>query len=185
MTNPKNTRQPENGLKSATPRLPPLTYGVDRSRRMNSNLRSCLRFVFHPLPKGYSQIVTIRVGMGDSLRTTNLTAVRFNCPIRPVTPIRFSLTTRSLQRLSCLKSHVGGTPISQNAYWGRCADWTRWCLSQSVLPSGDIGSPGVANRLCPGLDDFDMDGYTVAAGDCDDADPLVHPGAAEVWGLDG
>ena len=31
-------------------------------------------------------------------------------------------------------------------------DWTRWCLSQSVLPSGDIGSPGVANRLCPGLD---------------------------------
>ena len=40
----------------------------------------------------------------------------------------------------------------------------------------------MANRLCPGLDDFDMDGYTVAAGDCDDADPLVHPGAAEVWG---
>ncbi len=55
-----------------------------------------------------------------------------------------------------------------------------WCAQTSVLPMGDLGTPGVENDLCPNFD-HDEDGYTGEDGDCDDADPEVSPGAADDW----
>jgi hypothetical protein len=47
-----------------------------------------------------------------------------------------------------------------------------WC--------GGTGSPGAANTRCPGTDtDDDGDGWTELAGDCDDADARVFPGAID------
>ena len=61
-------------------------------------------------------------------------------------------------------------------------DWSRWCLATEAMSGGDYGSPGTENRMCPGLEDVDGDGYTLAGGDCDDNDAAVNPGATEVWG---
>ena len=57
-----------------------------------------------------------------------------------------------------------------------------WCAAVSVWEGsrGDRGSPGALNPLCPTLD-RDGDGWTAAAGDCDDADPAAYPGQIEAW----
>ncbi len=44
----------------------------------------------------------------------------------------------------------------------------------AVLSTGDTANPPV------GADD-DGDGYATTAGDCDDADPAIHPDAEEIW----
>ena len=54
--------------------------------------------------------------------------------------------------------------------------------------AGGVGATGGAGGMAPGGAggqgggdvDADGDGYTVAQGDCDDTNPLVHPGAEEV-----
>ena len=55
-----------------------------------------------------------------------------------------------------------------------------WCAQASALPSGDLGTPGVANDLCPQLD-HDGDGLSADEGDCDDTDGDTYPGADEIW----
>ena len=54
-----------------------------------------------------------------------------------------------------------------------------WCTATDDLDGGDRGSPGEANGDCTSLDD-DGDGYRT--NDCDDNDPSIYPGAAEVLG---
>ncbi len=57
----------------------------------------------------------------------------------------------------------------------------------TATDSGETGDSGADSGGETGDDsggevpDADGDGYTIAAGDCDDADPAVNPGAAEVW----
>lgn len=59
-----------------------------------------------------------------------------------------------------------------------------WCLSKTLLVSGDKGTPGSMNDQCTNIDE-DGDGYSVDEHDCDDADTTVSPGEDEVWdGLD-
>lgn len=49
---------------------------------------------------------------------------------------------------------------------------TNWCAA--------AGTPGVDNQHCPGADtDDDGDGWSEVAGDCDDHDPDVFPGAVD------
>jgi hypothetical protein len=49
------------------------------------------------------------------------------------------------------------------------------CNSEAIV------GPGIAVRIePPGCADEDTDGVTVCDGDCDDTDPLVHPGADEI-----
>ena len=55
-----------------------------------------------------------------------------------------------------------------------------WCAAETALPSGDLGTPGENNDLCPSFD-HDADGWTGDEGDCDDADPDVNPDAVEVY----
>ncbi len=55
-----------------------------------------------------------------------------------------------------------------------------WCVAQSAWGEGtDLGSPGEDNDLC-GHIDHDGDGLSPDAGDCDDEDADVYPGAPEV-----
>ena len=58
----------------------------------------------------------------------------------------------------------------------------QWCGASEFLTSGDLGSPGTDNPECPGLEDVDGDGYTIAGGDCDDSNRAINPGATELWG---
>lgn len=56
-----------------------------------------------------------------------------------------------------------------------------WCVATTPWTDtleADLGSPGVENELCPAFD-HDGDGISGAAGDCDDADARVYPGAFE------
>lgn len=62
----------------------------------------------------------------------------------------------------------------------QAADPAWWCAAEWRLPSGDRGTPGLANAGCPGID-HDGDGQTEADGDCDDADADVHRDAVERW----
>ena len=123
----------ENGLKSATPRLPPLIYGwTVHKDEQQFEVMSTVRIP--PFAQRVLANSTIRVGMGDSLQTTNLTAVRFNCPIRPVIPIRFSLTTRSLQRL--FLPQVAMLRVSPLGWIPECVlGQTRWTGHVGVCPS--------------------------------------------------
>ncbi|MFH1465213.1 MAG: MopE-related protein [Pseudomonadota bacterium] len=59
-------------------------------------------------------------------------------------------------------------------------DAANWC--DSVAPwetRSDNGSPGLTNEYCHSWD-HDGDGYDTDAGDCDDGDDTVYPGAPEV-----
>lgn len=55
-----------------------------------------------------------------------------------------------------------------------------WCIATEPWAGvdGDNGSPNAENELCSSID-HDNDGYTGDAGDCDDADDSVYPGAYE------
>jgi hypothetical protein len=57
---------------------------------------------------------------------------------------------------------------------------TYWCPSTSLMSGGDLGTPGAENDWCPNVD-HDGDGVTPAAGDCDDRDGTVFPGAPDRW----
>lgn len=55
-----------------------------------------------------------------------------------------------------------------------------WCASEVAWGEGtDMGTPGLPNDLC-GQMDHDGDGFSGDAGDCDDSDPDVYPGAPEI-----
>lgn len=55
-----------------------------------------------------------------------------------------------------------------------------WCTAGGPWADGsDWGSPGMPNDPCPQFDG-DGDGWTGEAGDCDDTDAAVYPGAPEV-----
>jgi hypothetical protein len=53
-----------------------------------------------------------------------------------------------------------------------------WCVA--IDGEGDRGTPGMINSGCPAFD-HDGDGVSELAGDCDDTDSEIHPGAEEVW----
>jgi hypothetical protein len=58
-------------------------------------------------------------------------------------------------------------------------DASAWCPAVSAWAGlGDLGSPGASNDPCATMDG-DGDGWSVADGDCDDADPDRYPGAWE------
>ncbi|PYT17129.1 MAG: hypothetical protein DMF51_03185 [Acidobacteria bacterium] len=85
---------------------------------------------------------------------------------------RYSTTTNTWKPVS-----TSGAPS------GRAHHSAVWTGEEMIVWGGDrVGSPldtGGAYRvdLSP---DADHDGYTVCAGDCDDANPDVHPGAVEL-----
>jgi len=60
-----------------------------------------------------------------------------------------------------------------------------WCDGTQPYGAGDLGTPGAPNDVCPVIVpppvDADGDTYDVTV-DCDDSDPAIHPGAAEVCG---
>ena len=61
---------------------------------------------------------------------------------------------------------------------------SKWCLSSTEMPGGDLGTPHTVNEVCL-ISDWDDDGFTEEAGDCDDEKNTVFPGARERWdGLD-
>jgi len=55
-----------------------------------------------------------------------------------------------------------------------------WCPSTTVMSGGDRGTPRAENDWCTTVD-HDGDGITPAAGDCDDRDKGVYPGAPDRW----
>lgn len=59
-------------------------------------------------------------------------------------------------------------------------DPTSWCVATVEWgnPGSDFGSPNTVNELCSTYD-HDGDGYSGDAGDCDDADINIYPGAFE------
>jgi len=66
------------------------------------------------------------------------------------------------------------------------AEWSNdlpqsWCAASSTYGDvGLVGTPGVANDVCPDFDeDSDGDGFTEDDGDCDDLDPYVRPSAVD------
>ena len=64
------------------------------------------------------------------------------------------------------------------------SDASGWCAQVRPMPSGDTGTPGARNDLCPQVD-HDGDGYSLVDGDCDDTDPDVSPDGGDTWdGLD-
>jgi hypothetical protein len=81
---------------------------------------------------------------------------------------------------------LGPLPYPWFAYAVVTVDGAAWWVDQGVVCADGGGddlekiwtSPIYTGELEP-VDD-DGDGYFVGAGDCDDADPAVHPGAAEV-----
>jgi hypothetical protein len=75
-------------------------------------------------------------------------------------------------------SSAGDPPVLANPWANDGAG--RWCAAAELAPAGWAGSPGAPNPLCPGDDaDDDGDGWAEVDGDCDDADPAVHPGAVD------
>ncbi len=57
-------------------------------------------------------------------------------------------------------------------------DWKGFCASPNKLPSGDYGTPGVANPACPAPPDLDQDGVPDSMDDCpNNFDPAESDGS--------
>jgi len=67
-------------------------------------------------------------------------------------------------RIDAIENDVAGNWCEADAPWGE---------------ETDLGTPGEENTAC-GHIDHDGDGLTADAGDCDDSDPDVYPGAPEI-----
>ena len=70
-----------------------------------------------------------------------------------------------------------------NAPGGREFPKVVWTGTEMLVWGGDYGSfyTNSGGRYTPGqAPDDDGDGFTICSGDCDDTDPGIHPGAAEI-----
>ena len=62
-----------------------------------------------------------------------------------------------------------------------------WCVSTTTIPTTRLkGTPGASNEYCVSSNtDGDGDGYSEAAGDCDDEDPYIHSDVDADYVVDG
>ncbi len=75
--------------------------------------------------------------------------------------------------------HVAGVAALYLQAYDGDAEAARNTLLDQALPAGPAGQYPRVQAAC--VDD-DSDGYTICDGDCDDSDPTVHPGAADICG---